>query len=182
MYNFTKNWFDVSEIKQNIHLYISNNNVNNILEIGSFEGAFSCYISDNFLDKNGSTLTCVDIFDISDTTSPVYNNIRDVFINNIKSSKNWQKIRLRQMYSIDFFKENIDKYNFIYIDGSHELENIKTDFLESLKIITLNGIIWMDDYAANDNITKLIDSLYENNKESLNIIHKNYQIAFRKIK
>lgn len=180
MYNFTVTWFQYSELKQHLHNFLSNNTINKILEIGSFEGASSCYFSDNFLDTKGSTLTCVDPFSTSDTTSPVYDNIKQVFINNIKSSKNWQKVRLRQLTSRDFFEQNIDTFTFIYIDGSHTLEDITQDFLGALKIIELNGIIWMDDYLSSEPVTKLIDSLYDENV--LTVIHKGYQIAFKKIK
>lgn len=179
MYKFTLNWFESSEIKNEIHKYINPDAINNILEIGSFEGAFSCYISNTFLDNDLSTLTCVDPFNESDTTSPVYKSIKTIFINNILLSKNWQKIRICQRSSDIFFKNNSHKYSFIYIDGSHLPEDIINDFNNSLKYIKQYGIIWMDDYGSSDIITNLIDSLYENNKEFIEIIHKGYQIGFK---
>ena len=181
MYKFTEYWFDVSELKQNLHKYVNSNDINSFLEIGSFEGASACFISDNFLNIEGSTLVCVDPFDTSDSTSPVYSDIKKIFVNNIKSSKNWNKIRVKQMYSIDFFKINNNKYSFIYIDGSHLLEDIESDFNNSMNIILDNGIIWMDDYGSSEQVTNLINDLYEKNKDHLNIIHKGYQIAFRKL-
>lgn len=181
-YKFTTNWFDFSEIKQNLCKYVDPDDVNTFLEIGSYEGASACFISDNFLNVEGSTLVCVDPFDVSDSTSPVYSNMRTTFINNLCSSKNWNKIRLRQLYSNDFFEKNVNTFTFIYIDGSHLLEDIKSDLLNSLKIIRQDGIIWMDDYASSEPVTTLINSLYETNKDTLEIIHKGYQIAFRKIK
>lgn len=182
MYTFTTNWFDFSELKHNLKNHVSTSEVNNFLEIGSFEGSSACFISDNFLDTEGSTLVCVDPFDTSDSTSPVYSNIKQVFINNISKSKNWNKIRLRQMFSDDFFKKNTNLFSFIYIDGSHLLEDIKSDFNNSLKIIKPNGIIWMDDYASSESVTNLIYSLYNENRNTLEIIHKGYQVAFRKIR
>lgn len=181
-YNFTTQWFDVSELKQNLHKYVNSTDINNFLEIGSYEGASACFVSDNFLDTEKSTLVCVDPFDVSDSTSPVYSEIKDIFAGNILKSKNWNKIRVRQMYSNNFFEKNVNTFTFIYIDGSHILEDIKSDFISSLKIIRLNGIIWMDDYGSSEPVTTLINSLYEDNKDTLEIIHKGYQIAFRKIK
>lgn len=181
MYTFTTNWFQYSELKQNIDKFLDVNGINKILEIGSFEGASSCYFSDIFLNSKGSTLVCVDPFNISDSTSPVYQNMRQLFIKNISNSKNWQKIRVRQMISNDFFKKNVNTFNFIYIDGSHLLDDIKSDFNNSLKIIEPAGIIWMDDYASSKDVIDLVDSLYEENKDILTIIHKDYQIAFKVI-
>lgn len=180
-YRFTEFWFDASELKQNLHKFVSNDEVNNFLEIGSYEGASACFISDNFLDSKGSTIVCIDPFDMSDSTSPVYAEMKKTFTRNVINSKNWTKIRLRQMYSNDFFNENKNTYSFIYIDGSHIPEDIKSDFLNSLKIIRLNGIIWLDDYASSQPVTEVIDSIYNDNKDSLEIIHKGYQIAFRKL-
>ena len=89
---------------------------------------------------------------------------------------------MRQLFSNDFFKRNVNTFTFIYIDGSHLPEDIKQDFINSLSIIRIGGIIWMDDYASSEQVTTLIDSLYNDNKDTLSIIHKGYQIAFRKIK
>lgn len=180
-YNYSTNWFEYSEVKQELYKYINSNEVNTFLEIGAFEGAFSCFISDNYLDSEKSTLTCVDPFNIEDTTTPVYSNIKNVFISNITKSKHFQKIRLRQLYSDDFFKINTSMFTFIYIDGSHLLENIEKDLINAIKIIKLNGIIWMDDYSSSTEVTNLIDKIYDDNKSVLEIIHKKYQIAFRRI-
>ena len=103
-----------------------------------------------------------------------------IFIQNISKSKNWNKVRLRKMYSTDFFKQNKDYFTFIYIDGSHVPDDIKNDFINSLEILSINGIIWMDDYASSTQVKELIDKLYYDNKDKLTIIHKGYQIAFRK--
>jgi len=181
-YKFTTFWFDESELKKEMHKYVNPIDINNFLEIGSYEGASACFISDNFLDTDGSTLVCVDPFDVSDSTSPVYCNIKKIFTNNVFNSKNRNKIRLRQLFSDDFFKQNKQLFTFIYIDGSHLLEDIYSDFINSLDIIKLNGIIWMDDYSSSQNVTNLINSIYETNKDNLEIIHKGYQIAFKKIK
>lgn len=179
-YTFTTTWFDFSEIKQELHKYVDPDKINNFLEIGSFEGASSCFISDNFLNVEGSTLVCVDPFDISDSTSPVYSDMKQIFVNNITKSKNWNKIRLCKLYSNVFFEKNKNTFTFIYIDGSHIPEDIASDFNNSFKIIRPGGIIWMDDYASSEPVTTLINNLYETNKDTLEIIHKGYQIAFRK--
>ena len=179
--SFSNNWFNDSELKKNINKYLKPDQENHILEIGVFEGAGSCFFSNNYLDAEGSTLTCVDPFDVSDTTSPVYCDIKTKFINNIGKSKHWQKSRLCNIRSANFFKKNIQKFNFIYIDGSHIVENIKHDFSESIKCCKYNGIIWMDDYLGGNNhdIKNCIDEMYNNYKDNLQIIHIGYQIAFR---
>ena len=45
------------------------------------------------------------------------------------------------MKSDNFFKLNNKKYNFIYIDGSHELEDIKNDLINADNHLLENGIL-----------------------------------------
>ena len=179
-YTFTNTWFINSEIKQILFNYVNKSNINKILEIGSYEGASACFFSDHLLDNEQSHITCVDPFSINDTTSPLNNTTKTHFYNNIKKSKNYNKVLVEEMYSIDFYKKNNKSFNFIYIDGSHLLDDIITDFNNCLQIIEYNGIIWMDDYGASE-ITSCIDNLYQTNKHCLQIIYKGYQIAFRKM-
>ena len=63
-YNFpvSKNWFGYSELKNYILNNIDLTKQYNILEIGSFEGCSSCFISDIVINNTLSTLTCVDPF------------------------------------------------------------------------------------------------------------------------
>lgn len=181
-YNFTNNWFQVSELRQLMTHHLNPSYSHKILEIGSYEGASACFFSDNVLDMPESELICVDPFDVADKTSPLSNNTKVLFYNNIKQTKNYNKISVNEMYSNDFFATNTKKYSFIYIDGSHEIDDIKNDFLNALKVIEKGGIIWMDDYLGGDGINydikRVIDSVYESNKDKLSIIHMGYQIAF----
>ena len=87
-YTFNTTWFLYSEIIQTIQNHITNNNVNNILEIGSYEGASSCYFSDLLLDNPNSSLTCVDPFCLGDVTTSLNTNTKQLFYNNISKSKN----------------------------------------------------------------------------------------------
>lgn len=187
--NFSNDWFLNSELRNILNSennFLSKDNVNTILEIGSYEGAFSCFISNNYLNNEDSILVCVDPFDNNDTTSPVYGNIENRFLANIVCTNHFNKVILKKMTSDDFFKnkKNLFKFNFIYIDGSHIPEQIVKDFNNSLELLKVGGIIWLDDYlgGAENDIKRCIDSLYNIHSKSLEIVHKNYQIAFKKIK
>lgn len=50
-YEFTRDWFNNSVIKKKIKIFIDSENINKILEIGSWEGQSSVYFSDNLLDN-----------------------------------------------------------------------------------------------------------------------------------
>ena len=61
-------------------------------------------------------MVCVDPF-ISDGIN-LYDHIylKNTFYNNIKKSKNFDKIEVKEMYSDDFFNKNQELFDFIYID------------------------------------------------------------------
>ena len=182
-YKFNTNWFDCSELKRNIMRYFDGNNKINILEIGSYEGASACYLSDNLLNHTESRMICVDPFCVEDKTTPVHETTKSLFLENISKCKNYNKMEFKEMFSKQFFEENrIRDFDLIYIDGSHLDDDIRLDFEGSLEIIKEGGIIWMDDYGGGHGgcIKRCIDKLYEENRDKVEMIHQGYQIAFRK--
>jgi predicted O-methyltransferase YrrM len=44
-----------------------------------------------------------------------------------------------------------DKFDFIYIDGSHDYKDVLYDLTQSLKLINNGGLIALDDYFHKDN-------------------------------
>lgn len=186
VYTFTNDYFGTSEIKSTIDDNFNKSEKWKILEIGSFEGSSAVYFSDYMLDHPEATLNCVDPFDSNDPTTPFTMSGNDTmirFMNNISQSKNFQKITLKKMYSSEFYKTNSKTFNFIYVDGSHLVEDIKIDFRECLTILEIGGILAFDDYKWGDgSIKKCIDDLYEENKDALNLIGHGYQIMFQKVR
>ena len=47
--------------------------------------------------------------------------------------------------SDDFFKENNDKFDIVFIDGLHTYEQVKKDILNSIDFLNQNGIILVHD-------------------------------------
>jgi len=170
-YNFkiSESWFNNSELKQ----FNFEDKEYSILEIGCFEGCSSCFFSDNL---KISKMVCVDPF-VSDGCNPYnYSFLKSTFYNNIRKSKNYNKIEVKEMYSDDFFKTNEDLFDFIYIDGEHSDNQIKNDLENSFKYIKPGGIIWCDDYNNNWKNT-FLEFI---NKNEVVIIHEGYQLGFIK--
>jgi hypothetical protein len=42
------------------------------------------------------------------------------------------------MLSSEFYLQNREKYDLIYVDGSHEVEDVRNDFLNCIKILNKN--------------------------------------------
>ena len=52
--------------------------------------------------------------------------------------------------SDDFFAENNQKFDFIFIDGLHHYHQVKKDILNSLKVLNDNGVILLHDCMPRD--------------------------------
>tara|TARA_B000000609_G_scaffold129631_1_gene103927 strand:- start:440 stop:1066 length:627 start_codon:yes stop_codon:yes gene_type:complete len=179
-YKFNKNYFIKSDIQKNLHKYIDKRKKNFFLEIGTYEGLASIWFAKKYLSSVESYLDIVDPFIITDKTTEMLINTEENFLYNYSKIKS-NKIKFFRMKSDDFFKLNNKKYNFIYLDGSHELDDITNDLINADKHLLENGIIWCDDYGKKSLDCYIpIDNFYEKNKDRYEIIFKNYQIAFRK--
>jgi len=186
-YKYTKTWFINSEIRHILKNYLNTNTTNKILEIGCYEGLSSVFFADNFIDNSNSTLTCVDPFlniDNNDHMEYLKNNEELNFDFNLLQCKNQNKITIHKITSDNFFLNNTNTYNFIYIDGSHELDQITKDMENSFNILEQNGIMWMDDYGGNfktNNIYNTMNIFLEKYKNKYELLHSNYQLAIKKL-
>lgn len=186
-YRYTKEWFLNSEIKYLLFRYVDATKQNNILEIGCYEGLSSIYFADNFLEHTNSTLMCIDPFlNIQNNDHQIYlqNNEEQHFDFNLSICKNRDKITIQKITSDQFFKNNQQMFNFIYIDGCHEIEFIKRDMENSFRFLEINGIMWLDDYLGGDEflIKNTMNNFLMKYKGQYEIVHIRYQLAIRRIK
>lgn len=192
MYNFTKNWFEACEFRNNFYKFIDKSKVNNILEIGCFEGQSTTFFSDNLLNNDNSFMVCVDPFYLSGTVKDITslfidNNTKKTFLNNIKKSKNYKKINFQNITSDLFFKNNKLTFNFIYIDGNHHPDYLQRDLENSFNVAEKNSIIWIDDYTYKREEYGfrqpkfIIDLFMKKYKEKIEILWKKNQVAIKKL-
>ena len=123
---------------------------NEILEIGSYEGNSSLFFLKNIKDSN---ITCVDIWS-DDFTSGNKNRklkfkeIKKNFDVNLLPFKD--RLTVHKITSNEFFKINKNKFDLIYIDGSHVFEDVLNDGNNSIKILNHNGLIIFDDFLKDE--------------------------------
>ncbi len=75
----------------------------------------------------------------------------------------------------DFFKQNTDKFDLIFIDADHEYEQVKKDLLNSIEVLNQGGFIALHDVAPLreslthpelcNNAYKINEYIYENLKD-----------------
>ena len=121
------------------------------LEVGCYEGLSSFYVLSEYKSVNAFFL---DIWDMpnpnSKTLSHNFGLIEKAFDQNLsgfdfKKMKNDSVISMRKL-----LKENVH-FDFIYIDGSHNGEDILSDAIEAFKILKVNGLMFFDDFLQHDN-------------------------------
>ena len=120
------------------------------LEVGCYEGLSSFYVLSEYKSVNAFF---VDIWDMpnpnSKTLSHNFGLIEKAFDQNLsgfdfKKMKNDSVISMRKL-----LKENVH-FDFIYIDGSHNGEDILSDAIEAFKILKVNGLMFFDDFLQHD--------------------------------
>ena len=120
------------------------------LEVGCFEGLSSFFVLSEYKAVDA---TLLDIWDMpnpnSKTLSHNFNSIEDTFDNNL-SRFNFTKIKDDSVVAMrKLFKQN-KSFDFIYIDGSHNGEDILSDAIEAFKIVKKEGLIFFDDFLQHD--------------------------------
>ena len=120
------------------------------LEVGCFEGLSSFFVLSEYKAVDA---TLLDIWDMpnpnSKTLSHNFNSIENTFDNNL-SQFNFTKIKDDSVVAMrKLFKQN-KSFDFIYIDGSHNGEDILSDAIEAFKILKKEGLIFFDDFLQHD--------------------------------
>lgn len=156
----------------------------NYLEIGTFEGRSALFVSEL---KNSEKIVCVDPYLEYDDSQKYNFKMSEVYESvNEKFNKN-KNISLIKKKSDDFFLNNQEFFEVIYIDGHHQYEYVKRDFEHSINCLKKNGILICDDFLwfkyklVEDNPIKAILECYYKHKKDLNILFISDQIIFKKI-
>lgn len=131
-----------------------------IVEIGVFEGASTCWWSDNFLEHPFSRLISIDPFTGSsehladDQYKETLKTLEFTARNNVAFSKQPGKVEVLKGYSWEVyaklreqFKNGID---ILYIDGAHEPEEVVRDASLYAPHVKSGGAIIFDDYGHPD--------------------------------
>ena len=131
-----------------------------IVEIGIYEGASSCWWSDNFLNHPASRLFSIDPFTGNQEYRenkdqfPTLDNIEVIARTNIAKSKNAGKVTVVKGKSWDVFpsieKETQGEVDILYIDGEHTANAVCRDAALYYPLLKSGGALIFDDYGHED--------------------------------
>ena len=119
------------------------------LEIGSFEGNSALFVLENF---KGVDLTCVDQWKQLYREDGKREGYEDLSINEIEKNfdtnlKDYPGRFLKnKISSNNFFRNNDQEFDVIYIDGSHYAPDVLEDCKNSWSVLKKNGLLILDDY------------------------------------
>ena len=164
--------------------YIKSYEKFNYLEIGSYEGCSAIYLANRFKE---SKIFCVDIWE---RVKEEYNESID--FNYIEknfdiNSRNYHNIYKIKKYSDNFFLENNQTFDVIYVDGHHLAEQVYKDAVNSWNVLNKKGLIIFDDYIWKnyDDIAKnpcyAINKFLKERSDTLDVLEvTNSQIFIKK--
>ena len=146
------------------------------MEIGCYEGLSSFYVLSEFKFVNAYFL---DIWDESNKNSKSLTNdfgrVEKFFDENV-SEFNFTKIKDDSVISMRKLFRNDISFDFIYIDGSHNGEDILSDAIEAFKILNKGGLIFFDDFLQYEKNRKI--QSYVGIEKFLELYFNDLQIIF----
>jgi hypothetical protein len=187
------NWF-INDAIKNFSFYLPRftNKETKILQIGAYSGDASEWISKNITNTHEkSFLVDVDTWEGSDEPlhkSMDWKSVENIYDEKTKEYKELGKIKKFKGTSDEFFKTNEEVFDFIYIDGDHTSYGVLKDAINSYECLSINGIVAFDDYRWSANLGPLkepkaaIDSFFHVYQDRIDIMFKDYQAWYRKVR
>jgi len=104
-----------------------------------------------------------------------------------------EKIAARSVVGLDrLATSQRDPFDLIYVDGSHERDDVMTDSILAWRLLKVGGVLIWDDYELisampgyfieDQNPKPAIDLFLSWRKHELEVLHSGYQVIVRKLK
>ncbi len=166
------------------------------LEIGSFEGRSTIYLAENYCNGIDSIVDSVDTWGGSIEHDNILKlGLLDRFKNNVGPYIESGRVIMNQGNSkevlLKFVQEvrngEREKYDFVYIDGSHIARDVLSDAILSWEVLNIGGLIYFDDYQWRGFQKKIlnpkvaIDSFLSVYEGAYKMLFKEYQLHIQKI-
>ena len=152
------------------------------LELGTHVGMCSNYLLDTYPCKL-DTVDLSDRIEFEDGGEQYYISSKD----NLKPFLENGRCTFYKQSTKEFLLEMIwtqlsegEKYDFVYIDASHEPDDVMIDAVLSFELLKQNGLIIFDDYGWGD-CAKGIDGFLHAYQKKIEVLAKSYQVFIRKL-
>ena len=180
-YDFTSDWFSphVPVWKAALSSFQGKPDIR-YLEIGLFEGRSALWMLENILTHPTARMTGLDIFE---------GPLKERYLANISLSGATDKVTTIVDFSqIALRTLPLNSFDIVYIDGSHDENDVLEDAVLSWRLLKEGGLLIFDDYrwlsiylGPNIAVPKVaIDAFYRSFESHLEVIHNSSQLILTK--
>jgi predicted O-methyltransferase YrrM len=148
-----------------------------MLEIGSYEGASTCWLLEHLTDHPGTRLTCVDQW-AQRSGQRVYQEdmetVYQTFLKNIRATDKANRVTVLRGSTREVLPGIQDqRFDLIYIDGDHSAEGVYYDSLQAFRLVHDGGMILWDDYHHAASVKEGVDRACRETGVTLRQLGKN---------
>ena len=163
--NIGEDWFSYPQLYKRI--VDNSQDGSHIVEVGSWKGRSAAFMAVEIINSNKKIkFDCVDTWkgSIEHETYDVITEekLYDVFLSNIEPVKHIiNPIRMTSIEASKLYKDN--SLDFVFIDASHEYEDVKADILSWLPKVKIGGILAGHDYNTFEGVNRAVDEIFRIN-------------------
>ncbi len=164
---FGEEWFRYQSEKLISNVIMSLSDNSKCVEIGSWKGKSAAYTCEQIIkSKKKIHLDCIDTWEggVEHKGFPNLDRLYDIFIRNMKPfEKYYTPIRMSSMEAVQLYED--ESVDFIFIDASHEYEDVKDDINYWFPKLKKGCIISGDDYNNSyfPGVAKAVDEIFNIN-------------------
>jgi predicted O-methyltransferase YrrM len=121
-----------------------------VLEIGSFMGKSSYWLAKGAKERNGEKIVCIDTFNgsIEHQDALQGQSTYQVFVENLTRVGVYDWVMPIRLSSKDAFASFNERISLLFIDGSHEYQDVKSDLLTWEQLLVKGGMVILHDSAG----------------------------------
>ncbi|MCC3405815.1 MAG: class I SAM-dependent methyltransferase [Microcoleus sp. PH2017_10_PVI_O_A] len=185
-YYYTTDWFshNIPNWRKYLNRFVNIPEVN-VLEIGSWEGRSTCWLLDNILTHESAKISCVDTWQGGIEHQNMKGNVlllcQSRFDVNVFLTGHSHKVTKKVGFSSDVMRLlPVNSYDFIYVDGSHEAEDVLVDAILAWGLLKVGGLVVFDDYGLGGGVKEGVDVFLRFFSPKLNLLHISFQVFVEK--
>jgi predicted O-methyltransferase YrrM len=173
VYTFTTDWF-AQTAQANWAKLLPDIRPARVLEIGSFEGASTCFLIDTLASSHALEIHCIDTWgggiehQAGGTAPSDMRAVESRFRRNTEHALSMAVHPVTLQVHKDLSHRALagllsdgreNYFDFVYVDGSHQAPDVLCDAVLAFKLLKVGGTLAFDDYLWTHELTSTVDIL-----------------------